>query len=243
MADTPMVTGVPVNARRLHEAVVDQLLRQIVGGALPAGATLPNEVVLAAHFGVSRTVLREATRLLAAKGLVRVKHGSGVWVQPADEWDRLDPRILFAQVQVSRDARVLDDVLEARRLLEVELAGLAAARRTAGDLAGLSAAIALLRATLSETGAFGQSDIAFHDCVFRAAHNPLLRKTVLPVVDTLFQLRGQITDRRDSHVEQSQAGHEAVWQAIVDGDVTVARAAMRDHVAQFEMEVRASDLF
>jgi GntR family transcriptional repressor for pyruvate dehydrogenase complex len=243
MAKVEPLPIAPVNGRRLHEAVVDSLLRRIVSGGLPAGALLPAETVLAAQFGVSRTVLREATRLLAAKGLVRVKHGSGVWVQPADAWDRLDSQILFAQVQVSRDVRVLDDVLEARRLLEVELAGLAARRRTLADVAVLTEAIELLRATLGETGAFGQSDIAFHDRVFRSAHNLVLRNSVLPVIETLFQVRVRITDRRASHLEQSQAGHEAIWRAIVAQDEAAARAAMRVHVAQFEAEVRASDLF
>src|SRR5688572_22588064 len=108
MAELQVIPGVPVSSPRLHVMVVDRLLHAIVVGELPPGSLLPNEVVLAAQFGVSRTVLREATRLLAAKGLVRVKHGSGVWVQPSDAWDRLDAQILFAQVQVSHDPRVLD---------------------------------------------------------------------------------------------------------------------------------------
>jgi GntR family transcriptional repressor for pyruvate dehydrogenase complex len=237
------VIGSPVNGRRLHEAVVDQFVRQIVGGQLQPGALLPTEGVLAEQFGVSRTVLREAMRLLAAKGLVKVKHGSGVWVQPPDEWDRLDTRILFEQVQVSRDSRVLDDVLEVRRFVEVELAGLAALRRGPEDLTRLGEAIEGLRAKLAATLSMGDWDLEFHDRIYRAAKNPILRKTARPVTETLFSLRRLITNRLALNIELSQRGHEAIYAAVAAGDDAAARSAMAEHVAQFETELRASDLF
>jgi DNA-binding FadR family transcriptional regulator len=243
VASAPSILGSPVNGRRLHEAVVDQLVRRIVSGEVAPGTLLPAEALLAEQFGVSRTVLREAMRLLATKGLVRVRHGSGNWVQPPDEWDRLDPRILYEQVQVSRDSRVLDDVLEVRRLVEVELAGLAARRRTPEELARLREALDQLRACLAATGEFGAWDLEFHDRIFRAAHNPILRKTVRPVTETLFSLRTLITDHHRRHMRRSQDGHEAVFAAIAAGDAAAARAAMHDHVLQFETELRASDLF
>ena len=237
------VVGQPISERRLHESVVAHLARQIVGGSLPPGTLLPPGPRLAAQFGVSRTVVREAARLLAAKGLVSVKHGSGVRVQPPDAWARLDPLILSEQVQVSRDARVLAAVLEVRRLLERQLARLAAERRTAVDLARLEEAIGGLRAELRERGAFGRWDLEFHDRLFVAAGNPLLREMVRPVTAALFDVRRLLTDRPPAGLTRSQQGHEAIFAAVQAGDPDAAGAAMLRHVAQFESELRASRLF
>src|SRR5262245_21534414 len=100
----------PVRSQRLHESVVRQLLRQIVGGAIARGTALPTEPVLAQLFGVSRTVVREAVRVLVAKRLVAVKQGSGMWVEAPDRWDQLDPLVIFEQVRSGRDPRLLDEL-------------------------------------------------------------------------------------------------------------------------------------
>jgi GntR family transcriptional regulator, transcriptional repressor for pyruvate dehydrogenase complex len=240
---TLAVVGQPISGRRLHEAVVEHLARQIVGRSLPPGTLLPPEPRLAIQFGVSRTVVREAVRLLAAKGLVSVKHGSGVRVQPPDAWARLDPLILYEQVQVSRDARVLGAVLEVRRLLEGQLARLAAARRSAADVERLEEAIDGLRDELREHGAFGRWDLEFHDRIFVAAGNPLLREMIRPVTAALFDVRRLLTDRPPAGLTRSQQGHEAIFAAVQAGDPDAAGAAMLHHVAQFESELRASWLF
>jgi GntR family transcriptional regulator, transcriptional repressor for pyruvate dehydrogenase complex len=235
--------GQPINGRRLHEAVVERLVGQIVGGLLPPGTLLPPEAQLAEQFGVSRMVLREAVRLLAAKGLVAVKHGSGTRVEPPERWDRLDPRILYEQVQISRDARVLDSIMEVRRLLEVELAGLAAERRTPTDLERLREALDRLTAAWRAHRTFGEWDLEFHDRVYLAADNPLLRTIVRPVTATLMDVKGLLAERRDDLLARSMRGHEAIFAAIRAGDSAAARAETRAHVMQFEAELRASRLF
>ncbi|MDQ6944207.1 MAG: GntR family transcriptional regulator, partial [Candidatus Eremiobacteraeota bacterium] len=81
---------------RLHERVVDALLPMIVGGTLAPGSLLPTEPEMGVRFGVSRSVVREALRVLGAKGLVDVRHGSGTRVTASDRWDPLDPAVLAA---------------------------------------------------------------------------------------------------------------------------------------------------
>ena len=81
-AGEPVPVPVPVQARRLHEQVVQQVVHQIVAGVYPPRQVLPTEPELMQRYGVSRTVVREAVRVLAAKGMVAVKHGSGMWVAP-----------------------------------------------------------------------------------------------------------------------------------------------------------------
>jgi len=123
------------------------MVRLIVSGTLSAGAALPTESELADYFRVSRTVIREAVRLLASKGLVDVKHGRGMWVLPSSRWDKLSPLVLFERLQVRGDNQALfNELLEVRRLVEVEAAGLAAARRTSADLPALQAAVAGMQA-------------------------------------------------------------------------------------------------
>src|SRR3954452_25409354 len=132
----------PVTHRkRLYESVVQQIVRQIVHGALKPGTALSIEPVLAQEFGVSRTVIREAMRVLVSKGLLRVKHGSGMWMHGPENWNHLDPLILFEQVRAGQDNGLLVELIELRRLLEPEAAAWAAERRTADNLAVLHAAL------------------------------------------------------------------------------------------------------
>ncbi len=148
-AEGPLVATLyqPVKAQPLHAHVVQQMVRLIVSGTLSAGAALPTESELADYFRVSRTVIREAVRLLASKGLVDVKHGRGMWVLPSSRWDKLSPLVLFERLQVRGDNQALfNELLEVRRLVEVEAAGLAAARRTSADLPALQAAVAGMQA-------------------------------------------------------------------------------------------------
>jgi DNA-binding FadR family transcriptional regulator len=228
----------PVDARRLHESVVQQLTKQIVSGALEPGATLPTEPELVQHFGVSRPVIREAVRVLVSKGLVVVKQGSGTRVQPPDEWCHLDPSILFERVRTDRNERLLDELLDVRRAVEVEAAALAAVRRTPDDLEALRAAIEGMRAVLGDPDAYTHLDIAFHERIFLAAGNQLLRQALRPISQAL-NVGRFISVRQPGAAEQSMRGHDEVFAAIEQADAEAARAAMRRHITQFEADIRA----
>ncbi len=216
-----------------------QIAAQILGGALPPGAFLPAETELGQQFGVSRTVIREAARVLAAKGLVAVKHGSGMQVQPAEAWDHLDPVILFEQVRLTQDDHVLDELLELRRAIEAEAAALAAQRRTPEAVRELGATIERMRALLDDPDAYTRLDIELHDAILAVAGNRLLQKALQPVSQVLIVGR-LISSRRPGGPAASQHGHEAIVTAIEQGDADGARAAMRAHIVQFEDDVRTS---
>lgn len=138
----------PVVIQRRHEVVVEQIVAQIMSGSLEPEALLPTENELAQQFAVSRTVIREAVRVLVGKGLVAVRHGSGMQVQPTDQWNYLDPLLLFEQIRAGHDETLLTELLELRRVVEVEVAALAAVRRTAQDLHVLQEMVARMRASL-----------------------------------------------------------------------------------------------
>jgi DNA-binding FadR family transcriptional regulator len=155
---------VPAQPQRLHEHVVRQIVVEIVGHRRMVGR-LPTEPELADQFGVSRAVIREAVRVLSAKGLVSAKHGSGVWIQSPDQWDALDPLILGVRLRTDPEGRLADELIEARLLLEVEVAGLAAARRTESQLAELEAIIQTLDDALDDTPLVAGLDSEFHECL------------------------------------------------------------------------------
>lgn len=238
--------AVPHRARtlsqpRLHELVVEELTTSIVQGTFPPHTALPTETELAERFEVSRMVIREAVRLLGSKGLVKVRQGSGVWVQPPDAWDHLDPVILANRLEAGQDESLLDQLLEVRRIVEVEAAGLAAARRTAEDLVTLRDTIALLRAAIA-TGKLedlGPLDLRYHEALFRASGNIVLRQMVWTVA-TLFRTAGHVHRNGIPRIEESHRGHEAILAAIENGDADGARSAMLHHINQASEDIRRS---
>ena len=228
-------------APRLHEQVVQQLVQEIVSGEFSPGEALPTEPDLAHRFGVSRTVVREAVRVLVSKGLVAVRQGSGMWVQPADKWDHLDPLLLFEQVRAQEAAgetSLLDELIETRRILETEIAALAAQRRTEEDLSALSAALDGMERAKDDADGYTAQDLRFHDAILAASRNRLLREALRPVTSALREGRF-IAVRRAGVISRSLPSHRAIHAAIEGRDAERAREAMRGHISLFERDIRA----
>lgn len=238
MTDVPIASMYrPVNTHRLHESVVRQIVEQIISGALAPGAFLPSEPILAQQFGVSRTVIREAIRILSGKGLIEVKHGSGMQVQPPEQWNHLDPLILFEQLRVGHNEALLNDLLEMRRIVEVEVAALAALRRTSEDLRTLHEQVDGMRAILDDPRAYTRLDIAFHETILQAACNRFLAQTLRPASQALSVGR-LISSQQPGGPVASERGHEEILAAIEAGDAEQARDAMHRHILQFEQDIR-----
>ena len=123
--------------RSLHVRVVHAIGRKILGGELPPWALLPAEPEL----GASRTVLREAIKVLTAKGLVEARPKIGTRVRPRDAWHLLDPDVLAWQQRGAGRPSLLRTLTDVRRIIEPAAAGLAASRADAGDLAALAEAL------------------------------------------------------------------------------------------------------
>jgi GntR family transcriptional repressor for pyruvate dehydrogenase complex len=199
--------------------------------------------MLAEQFGVSRTVVREAVRMLVSMGLLTVRQGSGTRVRPPEEWDYLDPLVLFEQVRSGRDEGLLEEVLEVRRVLEVEVAGWAAERSKDEELAMIRICLEGMAAAISDSEEFTRLDIEFHERILSAACNRLMREALRPINDVL--TTGRLITTRNAIrgsgvVEKSQRGHEEIYEAIANGDADAAREAMRRHVEQFEKDIHAN---
>jgi len=225
-----------VAPRRLHEHVVESLVRGIVTGELKPGSALPPEPEMSARFGVSRSVVREALRVLDGKGLIDVRHGSGTRVTVPDRWDLLDPEILAVLRGRGPSAAVLRDLLEARKIVECEVAALAAERAEPGDLAALDAAIATMRSALDDPARYVGGDSAFHLALLHAARNRVLERMTQPMHE-LLSFSQALTDAIPGVLAIALTDHEAIADAVRQREPGRAREAMREHLARTERHI------
>src|SRR5882672_7045434 len=121
--------------RPLADDLADRILDDVLSGRYATGSALPSESELAEESELSRLTVREAVKTLRSKGVLRVVHGRGTYVAPTDEWSVLDPTLLIARSAAQADSLLMPlKFIEARRLVEVGVAELAATRRTEKDV-------------------------------------------------------------------------------------------------------------
>jgi GntR family transcriptional regulator, galactonate operon transcriptional repressor len=215
---------------RLSEVVIGLLVDRIVSGEHPVGTLIPREPELCAAFGVSRTVIREALKVLEEKGLVRVRRGHGTAVNHDDEWNLLDPQVLAAVVRHDRDLDVLDDLIEVRVALEADMAARAARLRGDADVARMRALLAEMAGQLDAPEQFLATDIRFHDAVMSASGNRLSRAVVRAIHSQARASTRYNGVPRRSDLEMTHRGHLALFDRIVARDPKGAAAAMREHI-------------
>jgi DNA-binding FadR family transcriptional regulator len=209
----------------LHGRVAHQIGRRIVSGQIPEGALLPREAEFADEFDVSRQAVREGLKVLAAKNLVASRRRTGTHVLPRGEWNLLDPDVLAWHSAGRMPPKLVDDLIELRRLIEPAAAALAAERRAAGGLAEIAAALDRMEASGGEIDAFNFADAEFHAAIFAASGNDLIDRlsTILrPLLEATFSL--------DENLRSDHAGsgslHRSLYEAIRDGLPDRARADM-----------------
>lgn len=154
--------------------VADALGRRIVGGELRPGEPFPIEAELAQKFAASRSVVREAVKSLAAKGLLESRTRTGIRVLPPERWNLFDTDVLEWRYTAMPPAEFFAEVFEIRQLIEPEAAALAAERATEADVAAIAAAFAAMEAAPPATDAAIEADLRFHRQILAAAHNALL---------------------------------------------------------------------
>jgi GntR family transcriptional repressor for pyruvate dehydrogenase complex len=222
--------GKPVQrleSSRLSDRLAARIEAQIDGGELKPGDRLPTEQKLAEAHGVSRTVVREAVHQLKSQGLVRSRQGSGVYVTepPAHRALAFDPKVLE-----SMDAVV--QFVELRRVMEGEMAALAAVRATRGQLAGLKRALADIDVA-TERGELGvEQDLAFHRAIGEATGNPQFLR-MLGILEAYLRDAMTVTkgheSKRADFMAQVRREHRAIVTAVAARDPKAARAAAIEH--------------
>ena len=224
MATTRPPSASTYAGRNLHGKVVNELGRRIAGGGYPPGTTLPVEETLCAELQVSRTALREAVKVLAAKGLLESRPRVGTRVRPPESWNLLDPDVLAWRCATRPDPAFLLQLAEMREIFEPAAAALAARHRDEVQLAAIEAAFDAM-ASAEELGAWVQADLAFHDAVLQATGNPLLSPLAAMIGSALESLLG-LTARTADNFNASLPDHRAVLDAIRQGDGTIAQQRM-----------------
>ncbi|MHB1170901.1 MAG: FadR/GntR family transcriptional regulator [Lacisediminihabitans sp.] len=225
--------------RPLAEDLADALLNDILNGKYPPGSLLPSEVELAELSGMSRLTVREAVKALRAKRVLQVNQGRGTFVNPPARWSVLDPVLLIARSSMGEDSLALErKFLEARRIVEVAVAQMAAERRTDDHLELLSSAIARMTeaASKGDVEVFVEADIAFHQHVMEAAGNPFIAALFEPMSQILHLTRHQ-TSAHAPVREHAIESHQHIYDALVTGDPSVVAKAMTEHMMQTENDL------
>lgn len=213
---------------RLADLVVESIVDGIVSGSIPPRSVLPPESALSEQFQVSRITVREAIKLLEAKGLLEVRHGVGAVVKDDASWNLLDGAVLAAAVK--HDLSILDELVGVRIALESNLAGLAAEHATDEDRAEIEAIYHRLETETSQPEVFIQTDVEFHDRIMTASGNRLARSIVSTVHS---QARTSMRYQGHPSIEAvtiTNTEHRVVLERILDRDTAGAAQAMTDHI-------------
>lgn len=221
------VARVGLRRETLAEQVAEQLAAYIGERALQPGEALPTEAALATAFGVSRPTVREALRVLTAKGLIETTTGRGARVKPVT--NELLQIFFQRAVQVRQEALI--ELLEVRKGVEVQSAILAARRRTAADLDALRRLVAAMRRCLDEPARYTELDAELHLAIAGAARNEMLHRLVdairEPLKETIREgLRSRTTDTQRERV---QVLHEELLAALERGSEREAGEVMGRH--------------
>ncbi|MEE1805267.1 FadR/GntR family transcriptional regulator [Streptomyces sp. BE133] len=221
--------------RGLHQQIVDILGQRIVRGDHAPGSSLyPDR--LEQELQVSKTVLREALRVLASKGLIDSRQKRGTFVRPRSDWNLLDGDLLRWQGQGIPDTGFLDNLAEVRGIVEPAGARLAALRRDDDDLAALVEALERMAAAGNDTEAMVEADLAFHRSLLAAAHNELLIRMEV-VLEAGLRVRDHLVHGANGWADSIPA-HDAIIAAVRSQDPDAAERAAHALLDQAGADLR-----
>ncbi len=211
--------------QRLSEMVAGTIGKRIVTGHYKPGDTLPTEPEVQAEFGVSRTAVREAIRLLSAKGLTASRPKIGTRVRPSGDWNMFDADVLRWQVEHGPSDEFVNALFEMREIIEPSAASLAAERATADDIAALGVAMDGIQNQPRGGPEQIAADIDFHMTILSASRNPILI-SVGAMINSALELSFTI-GWRTVMAEDSVLQHRAVYEMIAARDAEGAFYGMR----------------
>jgi DNA-binding FadR family transcriptional regulator len=216
----------------LAKAVTEELVRRVVRGDYPPGSALPAEHALCATFSVSRTVIREAVKVLQEKGLVQIRQGSGTAVLPSTSWNLLDELVLAATIDDDATLGILDDLVVTRRLLEADMANVAARVAPADAVERMRELVDQMDGLVEDPESYHEHDRAFHDTVMRASGNRIARAVVRSLEGQVINTARYMGRSERSMCEASNRGHRRIYERIAAGDPEGASDAMFAHITE-----------
>jgi GntR family galactonate operon transcriptional repressor len=220
-----------VTAETLSRRITRELIASIIEGHYGPGDLLPPEDVLCQQLGVSRSVVREATKAVAMLGMVRSRQGLGTEILPDENWNEFAPEVIEARTELQSVDEFLVHLLELRRIIEVEAAGFAARRATAEDLAAMESLLETMGEVGADVSAFARMDVAFHGAIISATGNRPLRSLLRSIEPALLTARTVSLTSRRAGVRRSTKEHHAIFDAIRARSASRARQAMSTHLS------------
>jgi GntR family transcriptional regulator, galactonate operon transcriptional repressor len=209
------------------DGLVSALGRDIASGVWKPDETLPTEPEIAHRFGAGRNAVREAVKILAAKGFVRTERRAGTIVRPEFCWKLLDHDVLnwMLSAPVNRD-NLLDELSELRSIIEPTVAALAATHASAMETLRIFEAYDRMEKLSDEMQKAIEADVEFHELLFEAAHNRLLGALV-PAFSLLLRTNFEISVRAGKPASRNLKEHRQIAEAISRRDPESARRATR----------------
>lgn len=213
-------------SRLLHGQVAHQIGREVVSGKVGEGEFLPRESRLAERFGVGRQAVREALKVLAAKGLVGSRRRAGTYVLPRSAWNMFDADVIAWLPADVVHGGLFDEALELRRVIEPAAAEMAARHRSPDRLAAIASALDAMRLAVGrDPEGFNRADTRFHLAILAASGNEWIERLgdiIHPVLDAALARKNNSRQIDDAALI---ARHEVVFRAIADGNPSKARKA------------------
>ncbi|ABO50702.1 transcriptional regulator, GntR family [Desulforamulus reducens MI-1] len=223
----------PIKPKKIYEEIVDQLKGMITRGELSPGDKLLPERELADQLQVGRSAVREAYRALEAIGIIEIRAGEGTFVRELNTKSMTD---IMSFAVITGKGAILE-LLELRKIIEIEAAALAAERLTKDNLINLKKCLDKMKEDVNK-GVVGEvSDLIFHHAITEAAHNSLLTRVISSVSDTMKTEMKKVRERMyetPGRPEILYKQHEEIYQAIVNRDPAEARKAMLNHLVSTE---------
>jgi GntR family transcriptional repressor for pyruvate dehydrogenase complex len=223
----PLKAITPVERTKLTGSVFEQLLSYVVKGSWKPGDRIPPERDLCQQLGIARTSLREALKAMELVGMLDSRVGDGTFVCPRSEF--LSRPLLWAFT--GTDHEELQEIMEARTIIEENLAGLAAKRGSTEQIEQIGHAVQLMRDSIARGDSILEADMAFHLAVSAAAQNEVLRNAVRLLRNLMRQwiyYKLLMPDIPEIVLKR----HVAIYKAIVARKPNAARAAMRLHLEE-----------
>lgn len=234
---SPLPNVSPIRREPLAAEVARRLVDYLLSGGVEPGARMPSERQLAEAFGVGRSAVREAIAALSLIGLIEVRHGDGSYLKRPDS--PLLPQVVEWGLLLGEKRTI--DLVEARQLIEVDIAGLAALRRSDEDLADLSRILGRMEWESRdgvESAAFVDADVEFHLKLAEAAGNSALRDVLTSIQALLRAWIGRVI--AEGHRDISYAEHVPILDAVRAQDARAAEAAMDSHMRSAARRLQAT---
>ena len=224
-----------IRHERLYERVIRSLALRILGGTLSPDSVRNTEAELCRDMGVSRTVLREAVKVLAAKGLVEVRPKTGMRIKPRSEWTLIDRDVMEWQAEIGFSEDYVRNLFQVRLMLEPPTAVAAAGNATQEDLDSIRDAFGSMEQEFDDFSAYVQSDCDFHDRISRATHNDYLIQINRIILDAV---RGaqSLFQRERGQAKYALDLHKDVCEAILHRDQEWAKSAMTRLIHEAEKD-------